>query len=108
MGKKKSRGPGKEASFEEALRRLEEIVKELEETDLPLEESLKIFEEGVRLSHKLNHKLNEAERKVEILLRNEAGEKVPVPFDPEQGTPEAERETEGPEEESDEQEGLPF
>ncbi len=105
MGKKKSRGPGKEISFEEALRRLEEIVKELEEAELPLEKSLEVFEEGVRLSRQLNQKLSEAEKKVEILLRNEAGEKVSVPFDPERSGPADDQEEE---ENPDEQGGLPF
>jgi len=79
MAKKKAAaasGP----SFEAALARLEEIVHELEEADLPLERSLAVFEEGVRLSRLLHQRLGEAERKVEILLRNEEGEKVPVPF----------------------------
>ena len=67
-------------TFEEALARLETIVRELEEADLPLERSLTVFEEGVRLSRLLHERLNEAERKVEILIKNEAGEKVPVPF----------------------------
>ena len=67
-------------TFEEALARLETIVRELEEADLPLERSLTVFEEGVRLSRLLHDRLNEAERKVEILMKNEAGEKVPVPF----------------------------
>ena len=79
MAKKKeaaAAGP----SFEAALARLEEIVHELEEADLPLERSLAVFEEGVRLSRLLHERLNEAERKVEILMKNEDGEKVPVPF----------------------------
>jgi exodeoxyribonuclease VII small subunit len=71
-----------EPSFETALARLEEIVHELEEADLPLERSLAVFEEGVRLSRLLHQRLNEAERKVEILLKGEGGEKVPVPFSP--------------------------
>jgi len=55
-------------------------VRELEEDGLPLERSLAVFEEGVRLSRLLHERLNEAERKVEILMKNEDGEKVPVPF----------------------------
>lgn len=80
MAKKKVPGSGAAPTFEEALARLETIVRELEEADLPLERSLTVFEEGVRLSRLLHERLNEAERKVEILLRNEDGEKVPMPF----------------------------
>ena len=79
MAKRKAAGAAG-PTFEEALARLEAIVRELEEADLPLERSLTVFEEGVRLSRLLHERLNEAERKVEILLRNEDGEKVPMPF----------------------------
>jgi exodeoxyribonuclease VII small subunit len=82
MAKRKTAPAAQEPSFEAALARLEEIVHELEETDLPLERSLAVFEEGVRLSRLLHQRLNEAERKVEILLKGEGGEKVPVPFSP--------------------------
>jgi exodeoxyribonuclease VII small subunit len=80
MAKRKSPAGAAAPTFEEALARLESIVRELEEEDLPLERSLAVFEEGVRLSRLLHERLNEAERKVEILMKNEAGEKVPVPF----------------------------
>jgi exodeoxyribonuclease VII small subunit len=66
--------------FEEALSRLEEIVKALEKGDLPLEESLKIFEEGVTLSKTCLKMLDEAEKKVEILLADKNGKKQPRPF----------------------------
>jgi exodeoxyribonuclease VII small subunit len=79
MAKRKS-APVAAPTFEDALARLEAIVRELEEADLPLERSLAVFEEGVRLSRLLHERLNEAERKVEILMKNEHGEKVPVPF----------------------------
>ncbi|HEY5999530.1 MAG TPA: exodeoxyribonuclease VII small subunit [bacterium] len=83
MAKRKTAAAaGQEPSFETALARLEEIVHELEEADLPLERSLAVFEEGVRLSRLLHQRLNEAERKVEILLKDEGGAKVPVPFAP--------------------------
>lgn len=63
----------KEKKFEEALERLEEIVKKMEEGDMTLEESLEAFEEGVRLSRFCSKKLDEAERKVEILLKDDEG-----------------------------------
>src|SRR5512134_3092116 len=80
MAKRKTAAGAAAPTFEEALARLEAIVRELEEDDLPLERSLSVFEEGVRLSRLLHERLNEAERKVEILMKNEEGEKVPVPL----------------------------
>jgi exodeoxyribonuclease VII small subunit len=59
----------KKKSFEEALANLERITKELEEGDLSLEESLKYFDEGVKLAEYCNGKLNDAQKKVEILLK---------------------------------------
>ncbi len=77
--------------FEESLERLEEIVKKMEAGEMTLEESLKAFEEGVRLSRLCAKKLDEADRRVEILLRQE-GELVAKPF-VEEGR-ESERESE--------------
>ena len=59
----------KKKSFEEALADLERITKEREEGDLSLEESLKYFDEGVKLAEYCNGKLNDAQKKVEILLK---------------------------------------
>ena len=69
-------------TFESALSQLESIVARLEDGDLPLEESLKLFEEGMRLSRFCNQKLNEAQKKVEVLLKRERGEVEPHPFEP--------------------------
>ena len=55
--------------FEESLQRLEAIVKDMERGELPLETSLKLFEEGVALSGACRKHLEEAEGKVEILLK---------------------------------------
>ena len=68
--------------FEDSLNKLEKIVSKLEEGEIPLEESLKLFEEGIRLSRLCSQKLDEVERKVEILLRGKDGSLGPVPFDP--------------------------
>jgi exodeoxyribonuclease VII small subunit len=68
--------------FEDALNKLEKIVAKLEEGDVPLEESLRLFEEGIRLSRLCNQKLDEAEKRVEILLKNKEGVLKPQPFDP--------------------------
>ena len=73
-------------TFEEALSQLESIVAQLEDGDLPLEESLKLFEEGIKLSRFCNQKLNEAQKKVEILLKGNGGELEPRPFEPEETT----------------------
>jgi len=69
--------------FEEALKRLEEIVAKIEGGGLSLDGSLKAFEEGVRLSRFLNARLEEAEGRVEKLLRDRSGALVTEPFDPE-------------------------
>lgn len=68
------------ASFEDSLSRLESIVSQLESGDLPLERSLEIFEDGVGLARLCQSHLAEAERKVEMLLR-ERGELKTAPFD---------------------------
>ncbi len=74
--------------FENALARLESIVGELEQGELALEKALKLFEEGVKISRFCSTKLNEAERKVEILLKDEKGELTEEAFQPE-GEPSA-------------------
>lgn len=74
-----------EPSFEAGLQELERIVKELEKGDLPLEESLRLFEAGMRLSADCKRRLEEAETRVEILMKKGA-EVTPVPFKPEQTT----------------------
>lgn len=61
--------------FEDALARLETIVNELEKGDLPLDESLRIFEEGIKLSKTCLKMLDDAERKVEILIQDKDGKK---------------------------------
>lgn len=63
----------KKKSFEEALAKLEQITKELEEGDLSLEEALKSFDEGVKLAAQCNSKLNDAQKKIEILLKKNDG-----------------------------------
>jgi exodeoxyribonuclease VII small subunit len=63
-----------ETTFEQALGALEKIVERLEQGELPLEESLKLYEEGIRLSRLCHGKLEEAEGKIEILLKDARGE----------------------------------
>ncbi len=71
-------------NFEAGLQELERVVKELEKGDLPLERSLELFESGMRLSAQCKRQLEEAESRVEILLKR-GSELVPVPFKPETG-----------------------
>jgi exodeoxyribonuclease VII small subunit len=68
-------------NFESSLRELERIVEQLEAGDLPLERSLELFEQGVQLSRDCQKRLDEAERKVEILLKGNDGAYTPTPFD---------------------------
>ena len=69
------REPMAAIKFEKALSRLETIVTELEAGDLSLDDSLRIFEEGVKLSKTCLKMLDEAERKVEILVQDKDGRK---------------------------------
>ena len=69
-----------EQKFEEAFQKLESIVKRLEDGNLGLEESLKAFEEGVRLSRFCSNKLDEAEKRVEVLLKESNGRLASKPF----------------------------
>lgn len=63
----------KKQTFEASLKELEKVVRRLEEGELPLEESLKLFEDGVRLSRECQERLNQAERRIEVLLKDEDG-----------------------------------
>src|SRR5277367_5762586 len=67
--------------FEECLQRLEKIVQELEKGDVPLEKSLTLFEEGMNLSSTCRKELEQAEGKVEILLKKN-GKLQAEPFEP--------------------------
>jgi len=66
--------------FEDAIKRLEAIVGKLEAGEIPLEESLKLFEEGMSLIRYCQRKLDEVEKKVELLIKNEQGEFETKPF----------------------------
>jgi len=63
-------------TFEAALKQLEEIVQRLERGELPLEESLKLYEDGIRLSRLCHAKLEEAEGKIELLMKDAKGDLV--------------------------------
>ena len=63
-----------ETSFEEAFTRLEAILEKMNGTAISLDESLKLYEEADKLIHKCNKKLVDAERKIEVLIKNRTGE----------------------------------
>lgn len=64
----------KTKDFESSLKELEEIVSQLEAGDLPLERSLELFERGIKLSRECQKRLDEAERKLEMLVKSGSGE----------------------------------
>ncbi len=67
--------------FEAALQRLEQIVDQLEAGNLSLEESLQVFEEGVALARRCSKYLEEAEKRIELLTKDEAGLLKTEPFE---------------------------
>jgi exodeoxyribonuclease VII small subunit len=70
--------------FEQAFAELEQIVKRLESEELPLDESLELFEKGIRLSRFCNQKLEEIEKKIELILADSKGQPVTEAFEPEE------------------------
>lgn len=73
----------KKQTFETSLKELEKIVRRLEEGDSSLEESLKLFEDGVKLSRECQERLNQAERRIEVLLKDENGNPFLQPIEAE-------------------------
>lgn len=67
-------------SFEKAIADLEKIVKALESGDLPLEKALEKFEAGITLSRYCSEMLDEAEKRVTLLMTDDAGKPVEAPF----------------------------
>ena len=70
-----------ENDFEKALNRLSAIVSSLEKGDLPLQESLQLFEEGVKLSRYCSDRLEEAERRIDVLVKGKGGKITEEPFE---------------------------
>jgi len=104
-------------SFEKALTDLESIVQKLEKGGLSLNESLALFEKGVKLAKYLREELGKAEKKVEILLKDEKGEVRKEPFDldrevgfssEKEEQNEEDEEDEKEDEDEDEEEETPF
>jgi exodeoxyribonuclease VII small subunit len=74
----------KSNEFENAFQQLETIVKRLESEEMPLDESLQLFEEGIRLSRFCNQKLEEVEKKIELILSDAKGQPRVEPFESEE------------------------
>lgn len=71
--------------YDALVERLEKVVGELESGELPLERSIEKFAEGMRLVREAGARLDEAERRVEQLVKTASGEEAEVPFEPESG-----------------------
>ncbi len=67
-------------TFEKAMKKLELIVQQLESGDQPLEDAVKKFEEGVKLSKFCSEKLDETEKRITILLKDQTGNLFEKPF----------------------------
>ena len=80
----RNEGPesGSEPSFEDALHRLEAIVEDLERGELTLDQSLKAYEEGMKLSKRLNKTLDEAEQTIQRLVESGGDDASPIPPPP--------------------------
>lgn len=74
----------KELKFQEALEKLSNIVEKMEDKDLSLEDSLKLFQDGMELAALCNKQLDEAERKINIVLKGKDGELIEEGFIPEE------------------------
>ena len=96
----RSAGAQPAANFEAQLASLEKIVRELERGDLPLERSLELFEQGVRLSRECQERLNEAERRIEVLLRDGEGRTAVAAFERDGFAGDADADEEAEEDES--------
>jgi exodeoxyribonuclease VII small subunit len=95
-----------EKNFEKALADLEKIVEKMEQGGLSLNESLALFEKGVKLARFLRGELDKAEKKIEILLKDEKGDIKEEPFDLSGEEVESSEESENPD--SGENQDLPF
>ena len=80
----------KSSEFEKAFQELEAIVQRLESEELPLDEALQLFEKGIRLSRFCNQKLEEVEKKIELILADAKGQPRTEPFEIDEDLDEAE------------------
>jgi exodeoxyribonuclease VII small subunit len=74
----------KDLKFEGAMEKLEEIVEKMGSEDLSLEDSIQMFQEGMELVSACNKKLDEAERKISIILKNEENQLIEGNFEPQE------------------------
>ena len=74
--------------FEKNLERLDAIVRQLEDADLPLEKALNLYEEGMKLAEVCQRQLQEAEGRVQMLMKRAGGKMVAEPFEREEAVPE--------------------
>jgi exodeoxyribonuclease VII small subunit len=77
------------AGFEDDLKKLENVVERLERGDLTLDDSVKLFEEGMKLSHKCKAELDAAEGKIQVLVQGKRGTMQVADMEAEQEEPEA-------------------
>ena len=73
----------KPESFEKNVERLDAIVRQLEDADLPLEKALQLYEEGMKLSEVCQKQLQEAEGRIQVLMKRAGGKVVAEPFEQE-------------------------
>jgi exodeoxyribonuclease VII small subunit len=73
----------KPESFEKNVERLDAIVRQLEDADLPLEKALQLYEEGMKLSEVCQRQLQEAEGRIQVLMKRAGGKIVAEPFEQE-------------------------
>lgn len=76
--------PAKPEAFEKNIERLDAIVHQLEDADLPLEKALQIYEEGMKLSEVCQKQLQEAEGRIQILMKRAGGKIAAEPFEDEE------------------------
>ncbi|ABC80869.1 exodeoxyribonuclease VII small subunit [Anaeromyxobacter dehalogenans] len=84
-GRAETEAAGAAEPYDALVARLERVVGELESGQLTLEQSIERFAEGVRLAKEASRKLDDAERRVELLVRGADGDDEAVPFEPEGG-----------------------
>jgi exodeoxyribonuclease VII small subunit len=98
----------KSKKFEEELVDLEQIVSQIDSGELSLEDSIAAFERGVTLVRSLNRKLDEIERKVEVLIKTAQGDLKSVPYEAGAGEPAAAQAGEPAADDADKDDGTPF
>lgn len=88
MAKKTNNGTENPMGFDDALKRIETIVEEMEAGTMDLDAMVGAFEEGQKLIQLCSRKLNEVERRIEVLVKGPNGSETVAPFEPPEGTAE--------------------